>query len=151
MSVHEFVTAVAISSTRDVVWRVLTDTAKYGEWNPEIVGMSGQLALGERIKASVKVGSGAVRAVTLRVTIYEPPVRMEWTGGLPLGLFTGTRNLTVTGRDGFVEFRMVVRISGPLAGAMVKAVGDRQAEIDAFSRALKVRVEQTPAAAKSAS
>lgn len=148
MSVHEFVTAAAIRATREAVWDVLADTPRYVEWNPEIVGMAGHMALGERLSASVKVGSGAVRRVTLRVSICEPPVRMEWIGSLPLGLFTGRRELTITGRDGFVEFRMVVRMSGPLAGAMMKAVGDRQAEIDAFSHALKARVEQMSSAAQ---
>lgn len=37
---------------------------------------------------------------------------------------------------------MVVRMSGPLAGLMVKAVGDRQSEIDGFSAAVKVHAER---------
>jgi hypothetical protein len=61
---------------------------------------------------------------------------------MPLGLFTGRRTLTVRPRDGGTEFRMVVRMSGPLAGLMVKAVGDRQSEIDGFSAAVKVHAER---------
>src|SRR5436305_8134525 len=127
---YEFVTRSTIRAAPEHVWEILTNAACYAEWNPEIVAIEGRMALGERIRARVKVGSGAVRTVPLRVTAFEAPSRMEWTGGLPLGLFTGRRVLTVTPAGDAVEFRMLVRMSGPLAGLMVKAVGDRQAEID---------------------
>jgi hypothetical protein len=138
---YEFVTTSTIRAAPEAVWAILTDAAGYAAWNPEIVAIEGRMALGERIRARVKVGSGAIRAVPLRVTAFEAPSRMEWTGGLPLGLFTGRRILTVTPGDGAADFRMLVQMSGPLAGLMVKAVGDRQAEIDRFSSALKARAE----------
>jgi uncharacterized protein YndB with AHSA1/START domain len=139
---HEFVTMAVIHADPWRVWNVLTDAAGYAAWNPEIVRIDGRMALSERIRAQVKVGNGAIRTVPLRVTAFEPPSRMEWTGGLPLGLFTGRRTLTLTPIAGGVEFQMVVRMSGPLAGLMVKATGHRQAEIDAFSSALKARAER---------
>jgi hypothetical protein len=139
---HEFLTKSTIHATQEKVWEILTNAPGYAEWNPEIVALEGRIALGERIKARVKVGSGAIRTVPLRVTAFAPPSRMEWTGGLPLGLFTGRRILTVAPVEGAVEFRMLVQMSGLLAGLMVKAVGDRQAEIDAFSAALKARAER---------
>ena len=139
---YEFVTKATIRAEPERVWKILTDTAGYSEWNPEIVGMEGQMALGERIRAQVKISGGAIRAVPLRITAFEPPSRMEWTGGLPLGLFTGRRILTVTHAGGMAEFCMLVRMSGPLAGLMVKATGDRQPEIDSFSAALKARAEK---------
>jgi uncharacterized protein YndB with AHSA1/START domain len=145
-SMYEFLTKSTIRSGPQVVWEVLTNAPGYAEWNPEIVAIEGRMALGERIRAQVKVGSGAIRTVPLRVTAFDPPKRMEWTGGLPLSLFTGRRIFTVTPGDREVEFRMLVQMSGPLAALMVKAVGDRQVELDAFSSALKARVEQIEAA-----
>jgi uncharacterized protein YndB with AHSA1/START domain len=142
-SMHEFVTASTIRASREAVWKILTDAPGYAEWNPEIVAIDGRFGPDERIRARVKVGNGAIRPVPLRVTAFEALARMEWTGGLPLGLFTGLRILTVTPSDAGVEFRMVVRMSGPLASLMVRAVGDRQAEIDAFAAALKARAERT--------
>ncbi len=135
--VFEFVTVAHIRAQPTKVWQILTDSAGYEKWNPEIIAIAGRMGLGERIKARVKVGSGAIRTVPLRVTAFEPPTRMDWTGGLPIGLFTGLRVFTVTPSDGQTEFRMVVRMSGPLAPAIVKSVGDRQKEIDSFSAALK--------------
>jgi uncharacterized protein YndB with AHSA1/START domain len=142
---YEFVTKATIRATPETVWRVLTDTQGYAEWNPEIVGIEGRMAPNERILARVKVGNGAIRSVPLRVSAFDAPSRMEWTGGLPLGLFTGRRIFTVAPADGAVEFCMLVQMSGLLAALMVKAVGDRQTEIDGFAQALQARVERMPA------
>jgi uncharacterized protein YndB with AHSA1/START domain len=141
-NMYEFITKSTIRAAPERVWEILTDAACYAEWNPEIVGIEGSMALGERIRARVKVGGGAVRVVPLRVTAFEAPSRMEWTGGLPLGLFIGRRIFTVTLADGAAEFRMLVQMSGLLAPLIVKSVGNRQPEIDSFSTALKVRAEQ---------
>ena len=54
----------------------------------------------------------------------------------------GRRTFTVTPRDGAVEFRMHLRMSGPFAPLILKAVGDRQPEIDGFSLALRAHVER---------
>ena len=140
---HEFVTTAVISAAPAAVWSVLTDAAGYASWNPEIVAIEGQFAADSRIKAHVKLGKGAVRRVSLRVTDLDPPISMEWTGGLPLGLFVGRRQLTVAPHAKGAEFRMVVTMTGPLASLMVKSTGDRQPELDQFSAALKARAEQS--------
>jgi uncharacterized protein YndB with AHSA1/START domain len=142
----EYVTEAIIDASPELVWRILVDSDGYANWNPEIVGLLGRIALNERIKAQVKVGGGAIRTVPLQVTAFEPPVRMEWTGGLPLGLFIGRRNLTVTPHSDGAKFRMHLHMSGPLTAMILKSVGDRQPEIDGFSAALKTHAEATPSA-----
>jgi hypothetical protein len=153
MASKDYVTMAQIDAAPDVVWRILTDAGGYASWNPEIIGVEGAFALNERIKAKVKVKAGngrlAVRAVPMRITAFNPPTsvrpqgRMEWTGGLPFGLFTGKRLLSVTRRmGGGTDFRMELKMSGPLLGMILKSVGDRQPEIDSFSAALKARAEQ---------
>lgn len=141
-TVAEYVTTSHIHADREAVWKILTDSAGYADWNPEIIGIDGRMALLERIKARVKVGGGAIRSVTMRVTAFQAPSRMEWTGGLPLGLFVGLRTFTLTPGDGAVEFRLHLRMSGPLAPLILESVGNRQPEIDSFSAALRARVEQ---------
>jgi uncharacterized protein YndB with AHSA1/START domain len=139
----EYVTVTPVHATLDKVWHILTDAAGYAGWNPEIIGIDGRMAAGSRIKARVKVGGGAIRTVTMRVTAFEPPSRMEWTGGLPLGLFVGRRTFTLTPREGTCEFRMHLHMSGPLAPLILKSVGDRQPEIDSFSAALRAHAERS--------
>ena len=137
----EYTTVTKIQAPPETVWKILTDAAGYAGWNPEIVGIAGRMALNERITARVKLGDGAIRNVMMRVTAFEVPARMEWTGGLPLGLFVGLRSFTVTPSPGGSEFRMHLKMSGPLSALILKSVGDRQPEIDTFAAALRARAE----------
>jgi hypothetical protein len=116
-----YVSVARIGASQDAVWRVLTDAAGYAAWNPEIVAIDGQMALNARIKAKVKMQGGAIRSVGMRV---------------------GRRLFTVVPRDDGAEFRMELRMTGPLAPLIIRSVGDRQPDIDGFSAALKARVEQ---------
>ena len=146
--IQEYETSVAIDAPLDLVWAALTDARSYREWNEEIVGVDGTFASGARITAHVKLGNGAVRRVPQRVTVFEPPRSMVWVGGLPFGLFVGRRTFTVSPRGGGSEFTMHLHMSGPLAGMILKSVGDRQPEIDRFSRGLKSRAEALRARAQ---
>jgi uncharacterized protein YndB with AHSA1/START domain len=137
----EYTSTATIDAPAEVVWTVLTDAAGYSSWNPEIIAVDGVIAAGARIKAHVRLGSGAVRRVPQRVEMFDPPRRMQWVGGLPFGLFVGRRTFTVEGRGRGAEFRMHLRMIGPLAAMILKSVGDRQPEIDRFSRGLKERAE----------
>jgi uncharacterized protein YndB with AHSA1/START domain len=134
----EFSTTTSIRATPEAVWAILTDGAGFARWNPEINLVEGKFALGEKIKAHVVLHEGVVRPVSVRVTALEPPQRMVWTGGLPLGLFTGRRTFSLTPREGgIVEFTMHLQFSGPLAPLIAKSLGDRQPDIDAFAAGLK--------------
>jgi hypothetical protein len=148
----QYTTSAQIGAPLDRVWSILTDAPGYERWNPEILAVRGRFAPGETIKARVKVKAGpnktAIRDVGLRITLFEPPAvswrqaRMEWTGGLPLGLFTGKRTLTLTPKSGITEFRMDLHMSGPMCGMIIRTLGDRQPEIDSFSAGLKAHAER---------
>ena len=137
----EYVTTATIAAPPERVWAVLADSEGYQQWNPEIIGVVGQFAVGARIVARVRLGDGAVRSVPQRVVEFQPPHRMTWVGGLPFGLFVGRRTFTVTPGATGAEFRMHLRMSGPLSSMILKSVGDRQPEIDRFAAALKQRCE----------
>lgn len=137
----EYTTMVVIDAPPERVWQILTDASGYREWNPEIIDVEGRMALGERIVARVRLGDGALRRVPMKVTRFETPSRMEWVGGIPLGMFVGRRTFTVTPRAGGTEFRLHLQMSGLLSRLIVKSVGDRQPEVDSFSASLKRRAE----------
>ena len=144
----EFSTTTTIRATPEAVWAILTDAPGYANWNPEIKRLDAPrgVTLGEKIRAHVVLHGGKVQPVGVRVTALEPPRRMVWTGGLPLGLFTGRRTFTITpvgGRDtGMVEFNLTLNFSGPLAGPIAGSLGDRQPDIDALAAELKAWVEK---------
>src|SRR5262249_1173480 len=109
----EYESTCTINASPAAVWTILTDASRYDEWNPEMLAIDGRFALGERITAQVRIGSGSIRRVPMRVTAFETPTNMEWTGGLPLGLFVGKRTFTVTAGTGGAQFRLHLRMSGP--------------------------------------
>jgi hypothetical protein len=138
-----FTTSTSIRATPESVWAILTDASSYERWNPEIVRVEGRIALGEKIKAHVLLHGGVVQPVTVRVTTLEPPQRMVWTGGMPLGLFTGRRIFSVKPADGeSIEFTMQVQFSGLLSSLIAKSLGDRQPDIDALAAGLKKWAER---------
>jgi hypothetical protein len=139
--IREYTTTAVIDAPADVVWEVLSNASEYALWNPEIIGVDGAFAASAHLKVHVRLGSGAVRKIPQHVEAFEPPRRMKWRGGLPLGLFVGRRTFTVETRGNGTEFRMHLHMSGPMAAMILRSVGDRQPEIDGFSRALKERAE----------
>jgi hypothetical protein len=140
----EYVTVATVNAPVDRVWAILVDASRYATWNPEIIGIEGSFDAGERFRARVRLGNGAIRSVSMTVTRFDPLSRMEWTGGLPFGLFVGRRLFTLAPRDGLTEFRMDLRMTGPLAPLIIRSVGDRQPEVDSFSAALKAHAEAAP-------
>lgn len=74
------------------VWAVLTDFARYHEWNPLNIAASGEARLGGKIHTTFlnpagKPGATITQTVTL--TQFEPCSALAWSGVVPL-LFHGT-------------------------------------------------------------
>ena len=67
---------------------------------------------------------------------------MEWSGGMPLGLFRGVRTHTLTPDGDGTAFTMREEYSGPLLGAISRSMPDLQPSFDTFAAGLKARVER---------
>ncbi len=135
-----FAVSTVIHAPAEAVWALLTDGARWSEWNPTIEKVEGAIVAGGKIKVYTKVSPG--RAFPVRVSELSPPARMVWTGGMPLGLFKGVRTYTLTLAAGGVEFAMREVFSGPLAPLIGRSIPDLQPSFDAFAAALKQRAEQ---------
>ena len=136
-----FAVATTIHATPDRLWRILTDLAAYPRWNPTVTKVDGQIAPGARIVVQVAINPG--RAFPVTVSQLEPSTRMVWTGGMPLGLFTGTRTFTLTPRgNGLTEFAMREEYRGLLAGLIGRSIPDLQPAFDEFAAALKREAER---------
>jgi len=67
---------------------------------------------------------------------------MVWRGGMPFGLFTGTRTYTLSRQpDGRVRFGMREEYTGPLAGLIGRSIPDLAPSFARFAAGLKDRVE----------
>ena len=135
-----FATRMEIQARIDTIWALLLDLPNWARWNTTIDRTVGQIGRGARIQVFVKQSPG--RAFPLRVTELDAPHRMVWAGGMPLGLFKGTRVYELEPRaGGSTEFRMREGYTGLLAGLIEKSIPDLQPSFDEFARCLKRAAE----------
>ncbi|MEJ6403884.1 SRPBCC domain-containing protein [Yoonia sp. 2307UL14-13] len=128
-----------IGASPEKVWAILTDPAKLNS-DFGIVKMTGNIRLGSKIKLWSEVDPK--RAFGLRVKTFAKDAKMVWEGGMPFGLFTGTRTFTLTPIANGTKFDMREDFTGPLAGLITKSIPDLQPSFDKFGDALKRKAEQ---------
>lgn len=139
--IKNFATTITINAPAETIWGLLTDAAGYPAWNSTITKIEGRIAAGEKVTVHAKASPG--RAFPLRVSTFEAPARMVWTGGMPLGLFTGTRVFTVApARGGGVMFSMTEGFAGLMAGLITRSIPDLQPSFDTFAADLKRTAER---------
>ena len=136
-----FATRITIQATPEAVWRILTDAGAYPAWNTTVSRVDGRIALGEKVTLHVKVAPG--RAFPVKVVTFDAPTRMLWSGGMPLGMFTGQRSYELRPVAAGVEFAMREDYSGWLAPLIVKSIPDLQPAFDEFAACLKAHAERT--------
>lgn len=139
-----FSTRIVIRATPEAVWAILTRLEDYPSWNTTVTRVEGSAALGQKVTVHAKLSPG--RAFPVKVTAFEPPHRMVWTGGAPLRfLFKGERTFVLTPQQGHsVEFSMEERFDGLLSGLIGKSIPDLQPAFDEFAACLKARAEKAP-------
>ena len=144
----EYEHAIEIGRPPQAVWGVLTDGARYPDWDPYCERIEGAIGPGARLKVYSTLSPG--RAFPVRVTTFEPERAMIWTGGMPLGLFKGVRSFTLepTGdskgeTDGAAGTAFVLRevFSGPMLALIGRSLPDMTEPFAAFANGLKARVE----------
>jgi hypothetical protein len=135
-----FESSAGIKATPDRVWSLLTDGASYPDWDSGVVRIEGTIAPGERIKVVSEVNPK--RAFPVKVTKFEPGREMEWTGGMPLGLFKGVRTFTLTPEDGGTRVHVREEYTGPMLPIIWRTIPDMQPSFDQFTAGLRARAEQ---------
>lgn len=110
----------SIAASAQAVWDLLTDAGSYADWNEAILSIEGPITLGNKVKLVSVVNPK--RTFSLKVDVMEPPRRMVWSDGMPLGLFRGVRTYLLEERDGATEFSMTEVFSRPLSGLITKAI-----------------------------
>lgn len=123
------------------VWSLLTDAPRLAASGLGISRIDGRIAAGERLKLWTEATGS--RAFALKVTEFQPVRRMVWSGGMPLGLFTGTRQFRLTPDPGGTRFAMSETFSGPLSFLIEKSIPDLNPSFERFAAGLKKLSEET--------
>jgi len=136
---HAFEGSATIAASPDKVWAVLVDAAHWADWDSGVDGVEGAIAPGAKIVIRAKVAPG--RAFPVKVTTFDPPTTLVFTGGMPLGLFRGVRTYTLAPKGSGTELTMREVYSGAMLGAIWKSMPDLSPSFAQFTRGLKARVE----------
>jgi hypothetical protein len=142
---NEYSVALPIDAAAQRVWDLLADAAGYKRWNASVVTIDGPIELGRTIKLVSAVNPG--RTFVLKVTAMDPPRRLVWTGGMPLGLFTGTRTFVVESGGGGCLFSMSEVYTGLMSGLIFKSIPDLTDSFRQFAQSLKTEAERAAASA----
>jgi hypothetical protein len=135
--------AVEIDAPAERVWQVVSDFARYAEWNPFIVRAAGEPRVGERLDITITAPGMKPVSFRPRVLDVEPGRLIRWKGEFKFpGLFDGRHALIVDPLDGersrFTTHEDVTGILLPFTGKVMAA---SQQGFELMARAVKERAE----------
>jgi len=137
--VKTYETRIEISAPPALVWQVLTQDMPKDPQTFGILRLDGEIAIGSRIKLCSEVAPK--RAFSLSVEALDVPKRMVWKGGMPFGLFTGTRTFELEQTDTGTCFNMHEVFTGLFAGMITRSMPDLTPSFMKFAQALKTKAE----------
>ena len=139
---------IEIDASPEAVWSVLSDTQSYGDWNPFVRSLSGDLQEGATIEAQIAPPGG--RAMTFRPTVLRatPGRELRWLGRLFVkGIFDGEHRFLIEPLDGGrSRFIQSERFSGVLVRLLGGTLAKTAAGFEHMNVALKREVEARAAA-----
>lgn len=135
-----FQAETSIAADPSHVWATLLQTDRWSRWDPAIERVEGSLGAGGKLTLHVAEVS---RPFRLAVAEWRPGSRLVLRGGMPLGLFTGTRTYELHEAEGGTRFRMVETFTGLLAPLIGRTIPDLQPSFEAFTAGLRNAAEAT--------
>jgi hypothetical protein len=135
---HSVEAEALIKARGSTVWDIITDAGNFTVWESGITHVAGELRNGGTIK--IRTRAGGSRIFRLRVQQIPGEV-MTWTGGLPLGLFTGVCTFRLESQGGMTHLRVKQEFTGPLRGLLGKAIPDARQPLIDYVNAVRKRSE----------
>ena len=122
--------ATTIQAPPEAVWAVLVDGPGWQRWDSG-ARIEGQIAPGEKVRLTAEASGD--RVFVLRVTRFDPPTELTFTGGMPLWLFRGVRTYRLE-PDGAAGTQVAMReeYSGPMLPLIWRSMPDLQPSFDRF-------------------
>ncbi len=141
---HQIRTEIVIPATPDEIWAVLSDFARYGEWNPLNLQARGEARLGARVPMvfrNLASGGDAVVQQTVRIVAADRGRELAWAGHVPF-LFAGRHGFLLTPRGRETHVLHTEILGGLLARTWTRAkiARDFTPAYEAVNVALAVRV-----------
>jgi hypothetical protein len=144
--IREIFTQVTIDAPSERVWAILTDTARYPEWNPFLTSVSGDLRVGNTVSVRFRTpNSRFAKPIWPKVLAVETNRELRWRGvALIPGLFSGEHSFEIvpTGPNScrFIQRETYSGSLVPLAWRWITT--DLIAGFRSMNDALKTRAKQ---------
>ena len=135
-------TTVDIDAVPDAVWDVLTDFASYKQWTG--MRIEGAPEVGTKLVVHLTGDGGGGMTFKPKVLVATPGKELRWLGKLGLsGIAAGEHFFVLTtNADGTTRLNHGERYSGALIALAKGSSANSGAAYEAFSQALRQRVEQ---------
>lgn len=136
---------VEITAPAAFVWDVLTDFARYPQWNPYTVAVSTSLEIGTPIDLTLPNPDGSDGTFVNRewVRVVDPPHHLRYDTAEEMPGIFAVRDQWITSLDvDHCAYHTTDTISGKYADKVMEMTGDWvKAGFDSVAHALKARVE----------
>ncbi|MEO7993810.1 MAG: SRPBCC domain-containing protein [bacterium] len=97
---REVRTTIDIAAPPTVVWEILTDFARYSEWNPQIPFLTGEAAKNARLVEQVLLPDGKLMTFHPTITECKENRELRWVGTfLFAAIFAGEHYFELEPRD----------------------------------------------------
>jgi len=112
----EIKTEILIQAPVSKVWKVLTHTQEYPNWNSFIKKLEGILKVGENLRAEIQPIDSSTMTFKPKVLQFEENRILQWKGKFLInGLFDGTHSFElVENQDGSTTFKQSELFNGVL-------------------------------------
>ena len=140
--------SININATPQQVWAVLTDFAKYGEWNPFVRTFTGTPVVGEKVSITLHQPGGKPMTFTPTILQYNKYKELKWLGSLLMPyLFDGEHTFKLMDNgDGSTTLQQYEHFRGILVPFLAKMLDQQSLEgFRQMNEALKKRVEMISA------
>lgn len=143
----EIRTEIIINTSKEEVWRILTNFSEYPEWNPFIRSLEGQAVKDTRLMATLQLKDRKPMIFKPVVTVSDEKKKFEWLGTTPLNVVNGRHYFIVEEiNEHQVKFVHGEQFTGILARPFYKKLaGPTKEGFVEMNEALKMRVEELSA------
>ncbi|MEO9460243.1 MAG: hypothetical protein ABJE63_09895 [Lentilitoribacter sp.] len=124
-----------IDADPKTIWEILINAKELVEGDIGVTRLEGDIRLGNKIKLWAEVGGD--RAFPIKVIEMNHQRKMVWQGGMPFGLFKGTRVFNLTPDNEATIFNLREDYTGPLVPLIWKSMPDMAPSFETFVSGIK--------------
>ena len=117
-------TSITINATPEKVWHILTNFKNYGEWNPFITHIAGEMKVGNTLQVTMAPPNAKAMKFKPTVLVVNHHKELRWKGKLLFkGLFDGEHYFNISNNEnGTVTFTQAENFTGILIPLFTKMI-----------------------------